>query len=95
MLGFSWDPEKERANRNKHGISFVEAATVFCDELAVQFFDEEHSNGEDRFIMLGMSNRFRILVVIHCEERDGHTLRIISARRATFRERRHYRKSMQ
>ena len=86
MLTFEWSEAKDRANRKKHGVSFKEAKSVFFDEYAVQFYDEEHSSEEDRFIMLGMSNLSRVLVVCHCERASGDVLRIISARKATKTE---------
>jgi len=90
MLQFDWDDDKSRRNRKKHGVSFEEAKSVFYDEYARQFFDDEHSSDEDRFIMLGVSNRSRVLVVCHCERRGGDIIRIISARKATARERQFY-----
>ncbi|MBT3059557.1 MAG: BrnT family toxin [Candidatus Thiodiazotropha sp.] len=66
------------------------AESVFFDEYAVQFYDEEHSSEEDRFIMLGMSNLSRMLIVCHCERAEGQLIRIISARRATKKESRFY-----
>jgi len=86
MIAFEWNEAKSRANLKKHGVSFEEAKSVFFDEYAVQFFDEEHSSEEDRFIMLGMSNQSRVLVVCHCERAGGHVIRIISARKATKKE---------
>lgn len=91
MVRFEWDARKALSNRKKHGISFDEAQSVFFDEFALQFFDEEHSaEGEDRFVMLGLSHHSRILVVCHCEREEGNVIRIISARRATSKERKHY-----
>ena len=72
-------------------MSFDEAQSVFYDEFAVQFFDEVHSDDEERFIMLGMSHAARLLVVVHCERRAGEVVRIISARKATRSEAEHYR----
>ena len=89
MIEFEWDPAKARANLRKHGVSFEEARSVFYDEYAVQFLDDE--TGEARFILLGASNRSRVLVVVHCERDDGNVIRIISARKATAKERTHYR----
>jgi len=90
MIEFSWDPAKARSNLKKHGISFEEAKSVFYDEHALQFYDDD-SNNEDRFILLGLSNQSRILVVVHCERgKSGQELRIISARKATTSERRFY-----
>ena len=80
MVEFEWDPGKAQSNLAKHGVSFEEARSVFYDENSRQFFDEEQSEAEDRFIMLGLSSRFRILVVCHCERGDGDRIRIISAR---------------
>ena len=67
MIRFEWSPAKARANLKKHGVSFEEAQSIFYDEYARQFFDDDHSGHEDRFILLGMSNRLRLLVVCHCE----------------------------
>jgi len=93
MLIFEWSQEKRRANLEKHGVSFEEASSVFYDEHAIQFFDELHSEAEDRFFMLGVSNKLRILVVIHSEAECEGIIRIISARKATARERKHYKKA--
>lgn len=92
MIKFEWDPRKDAANQKKHGVSFAEAQSVFFDDYAVQFYDEEHSGKEDRFIMLGMSLFSRVLVVCHCERDSGEIIRIISARKATYAERMHYRR---
>lgn len=90
MIKFSWDQAKARSNLKKHGVSFEEVQSVFYDEFAVQFYDDESAD-EDRFILLGMSNRSRVLVVVHCERGDnGEELRIISARKATKREHQYY-----
>jgi uncharacterized DUF497 family protein len=90
MLRFSWDQSKAISNLKKHGIRFEEAQSVFYDEFAVQFYDDE-CRDEDRFLLLVLSNKFRVLVVVHCE-RGGKSeeIRIISARQATKRERRYY-----
>ena len=80
MIEFEWNSTKARSNLKKHGVSFEEAQSVFYDEYARQFFDEEHSDDEERFIMLGMSIRSRVLVVCHCERSSVKVLRIISAR---------------
>lgn len=90
MIKFEWDPSKGIKNEEKHGVSFDEAQSVFFDEYAIQFFDEEHSHKEDRFLMLGLSNETRILLVCHCERDEGETIRIISARKATKNERKYY-----
>ena len=90
MIKFEWDPNKGTANKLKHGVSFEEAQSVFYDEYAIQFYDEAHSEEEDRFLMLGLSNESRVLLVCHCERADGEIIRIISARKATKTERKHY-----
>lgn len=92
MIRFEWDPAKARSNLIKHGVSFEEARSVFYDEYAVQFFDEDHSTTEDRFIMLGLSSELRVLVVCHCAKADESVIRLISARKATTKERQHYRR---
>jgi uncharacterized DUF497 family protein len=89
MLKFEWNLTKARANLKKHGVSFEEAQSVFFDENAIQFFDSDSSFEEERFLMLGLSENSRILLVCHCE-REGEVIRIISARRATASERKHY-----
>jgi len=83
MIKFEWDSAKATANIKKHGVSFEEAQSVFYDEFAVQFFDEEHSTSEERFLLLGMSTGRRLLLICHCEREAGNTIRIISARKAT------------
>ena len=83
MIEFEWDPAKAASNLRKHRVSFEEAKSVFYDEFAVQFFDEDHSSGEDRFLMLGMSSAAKLLIVCHCERDRGEVIRIISARKAT------------
>ena len=90
MISFEWDEAKSRSNLKKHGVSFEEARSVFFDEYAVQFFDEENSPEEDRFILLGMSSHSRVLVVCHCERAGDSVIRIISARKATTIERSFY-----
>ena len=91
-LRFEWDSDKAIQNLEKHGISFEEAVSVFYDERAVEFYDNEHSEWENRFLMLGLSSRFRLLLVCHCSREDEMVIRIISARRATKNEARHYRR---
>ena len=85
-MNFEWDENKARINQEKHGVSFEEAKTVFDDADALQIFDPDHSESEDRFIMLGMSAVLRILVVCRCYRADDETIRIISARKATRNE---------
>ena len=83
---FEWDEDKSGSNIRRHGVSFEEAQTVFLDEKALRFFDPDHSQDEDRFIMLGMSFRLRVLVVCHCFRKSDTVIRIISARKADKRE---------
>ena len=90
MIRFEWNPAKALANERKHGVSFNEACSVFYDEFAVQYFDDENSELEDRFLMLGLSSESRVLIVCHCETDTGDTIRIISARKATRNERKFY-----
>ena len=87
-LRFVWDAGKATANERKHGVGFPEATTVFDDPLSVTIPDPTHSVGEQRFLLLGTSRQERLLVVAHSE--SGDSIRIISARRATRRERRAY-----
>jgi uncharacterized DUF497 family protein len=79
---FQWDKRKENANVKKHGISFEEARTSFYDENAIQFLDPDHSDEEERFILLGLSHKLNTLVVCHCFREEETTVRIISARKA-------------
>ena len=90
-MRFDWDQAKANANLKKHGVAFEDARTVFFDEFAVQFFDEDHSCEEERFLLLGLSSDAKLLLVCHCEREQGNVVRIISARRATKREAAHYR----
>ena len=86
---FEWDPDKDVSNQGKHGVSFEEAKTVFTDQFARLIADPDHSQDEDRFILLGMSIYSNLLVVCHCI-RTGEVIRIISARKADKQERRIY-----
>ncbi|MCE5181720.1 MAG: BrnT family toxin [Betaproteobacteria bacterium] len=90
MIKFEWDTAKAASNKKKHGVSFEEAQSVFYDEFAVQFFDEDNSVPEERFLMLGFSDEARLLIVCHCERDQGSIVRIISARKATKNESNHY-----
>jgi uncharacterized DUF497 family protein len=93
MLGgfrFNWDAAKNEANRRKHGISFEEAESVFFDEGALLINDPDHSESEERFILLGMAASMKILVVCHTYRKDDTEIRIISARKATKAEGRLY-----
>jgi uncharacterized DUF497 family protein len=87
---FEWDERKDRENRRKHGVSFDEVKTVFFDENAVEFYDDEHSQWENRFLMLGLSGKLRVLLVCDCLRESGTVIRIISARKATQKEREFY-----
>jgi len=86
QLEFEWDKKKEKTNAKKHGVTFEEARTVFYDEQAIQFYDPEHSDEEDRFILLGTSFKLKTLVVCHCFREDETKIRIISARKADSEE---------
>ncbi|HDR15245.1 MAG TPA: BrnT family toxin [Desulfobacteraceae bacterium] len=86
---FEWDPQKAQDNRDKHGVAFDEAATVFRDSKALSIFDPDHSETEDRWITMGISEKGRLLIVIHTfreESEDAVTIRIISSRKATKQE---------
>jgi uncharacterized DUF497 family protein len=89
IVNFDWDSSKAASNRRKHGVSFDEAETVFTDPNAVAFYDVEHSDQEDREIIIGASNKLRLLLVVYTE-RHGDTIRIISARKANAAEAREY-----
>jgi uncharacterized protein len=89
-LRFEWDEAKSRINRARHGVSFKEARTVFFDENARLAADPDHSEDEDRFVLLGFSLKLRLLVVCHCYRQLDDVVRIISARRADPSERRDY-----
>jgi uncharacterized protein len=90
MIKFEWDEVKNVSNQKKHGVSFEEAKSVFYDSDAIQFFDNAHSSTEERFLMLGLSSKLRILVVCHCVRENNEIIRIISARPATKNETKHY-----
>jgi len=90
-LRFEWDERKAGANARKHGITFDEARTVFFDERARLIDDPDHSDDEERFILLGLSSSLRMLIVCHCYRSSGNVIRIISARKATARESKAYR----
>ena len=83
---FTWDDHKNKINHQKHGTSFEEARTVFFDENAIEFFDPDHSKEEDRYLLMGISYKFRILVVSYCVRQSDSEIRIISARKATKKE---------
>ena len=94
-IRFAWDESKDRLNKRKHGVSFEEAKTIFYDESAIQFPDPDHSQDEDRFLMLGVSYRLRVLMVCHCFREHDSIIRIISARKATKKEIRRYEEEKQ
>lgn len=87
---FEWDERKNKANQKKHGVSFEEARTAFLDENARVVIDPDHSDEEDRFVLLGLSIRLRVVVVCHCYRASEDVIRIISARKANATERRDY-----
>lgn len=89
-MNFEWDENKARANLKKHGVSFEEAQTVFYDENALLIDDPDHSEDEERFIILGLSAGTRLLVVCHCYRESETVIRIISARKATRKETQFY-----
>jgi len=89
-IRFEWDGPKSRTNKRKHGVSFEEAQTVFLDENAIRFFDPDHSETEDRFLMLGISFQLRTLVVCHCFRVNNAVIRIFSARKADQAEEAEY-----
>ena len=90
MLQFEWDEHKNQINRKKHGIDFDEASSVFWDDQAILFDDPEHSDKEERFILLGMSDYARICIVCHCYRESESVIRIFSARKATKKEEERY-----
>jgi uncharacterized protein len=81
-IQFEWDPQKAQVNLRKHKVSFEDAQSVFSDEYALLIDDPDHSDGEDRFVLLGLSHSLRLLVVVHCYRAEGRVVRIISARKA-------------
>jgi uncharacterized DUF497 family protein len=94
-LRFAWDEQKALANQQKHGVSFDEAESVFYDENARFLYDAEHSSEEERYILLGMSDSLRLLVVCHTYREQEEVIRIFSARKANKRERQQYRSFLQ
>jgi uncharacterized DUF497 family protein len=91
-LRFVWDPRKAKENVRKHGVSFEEAQTSFFDDYAILIGDPDHSEDEDRFLLLGVSSRLRLLVVCHCYRESKSEIRLISARKADGEERDIYRR---
>ena len=90
-IQFEWDSRKAAANLKKHGVSFDQARTVFFDEHAKLINDPDHSDGEDRFVLLGLSSSLKVLLVCHCYREEGNVIRIISARKASAQETKQYR----
>jgi hypothetical protein len=91
-IRFEWDSAKAEENLRKHGVSFEEAQTVFYDDFATEFYDDKHSGGEDRFLLLGLSLHLRLVMVCHCYRESESVIRIISARKATVNETKFYRR---
>jgi len=89
-ISFEWDERKSRSNRNKHGISFEEAQTVFLDENALVIHDPDHALDEERFVLLGLSAKLRLLIVCHCFRKSERVIRIIAARKAQKAEQTQY-----
>lgn len=89
-ITFCWDDRKNASNRKKHGVSFEEAQTVFFDEQALEYYDPDHSANEDRYLMLGLGYRLRLLVVSYSLRQEEAEIRIISARKATKKEQKTY-----
>jgi len=91
-IAFEWDESKNKANLQKHGISFEEAESVFYDQYALLIADPDHSETEDRFLLMGLSAKLRLLVVCHCFEVDDGLIRVISCRKASKQEMSLYRR---
>lgn len=91
-LKIIWDPIKAESNLAKHKVNFEEAQSIFYDDNAIEFYDSEHSEEENRFLLLGLSENFRFLLVAHCYRENESTIRIILARKATQNETNHYRR---
>ena len=89
-LRFNWNPQKAKSNVRKHGITFEEAKGVFYDDKAIEFYDDDHSDWEDRFLLLGVSSKSRLLLICHCYRENNAIIRIISARKATQTEAEQY-----
>ena len=87
---FEWDENKNKINIAKHGIDFAEASSTFYDDEAILFDDPDHSEDEERFLLIGMSKTIRMLTVCHCYRAEGEVIRIISARKATKTEKEYY-----
>jgi uncharacterized DUF497 family protein len=83
---FEWSPAKAKANLSKHRVAFEEAVTVFFDERAIEFYDDSHSDWEERMLLLGLSSKLRLLLVCHCYRERDSVIRIVSARKASKNE---------
>lgn len=94
IVQFEWDERKNKTNREKHGVWFEEAQTVFEDNNARVFFDKTHSSHEERYLIIGLSFSSRIIMVVHCFRQNDQIIRIISARKATKKERSVYEKGI-
>lgn len=90
LLRFEWDETKNRSNRRKHGVSFEEARTAFLDENARVIPDPDHSDDDDRFVLLGLSISLRVLLVCHCYRKEDEVIRLVSARKADRNEIKQY-----
>ena len=93
-MHFDWDQKKNLINQKKHGITFDEASSVFFDEQAILFDDPDHSDTEERFLILGISDNARLCIVCHCYRESETVIRIISARKATKKEAQRYEKGI-
>lgn len=90
QIKFEWDPKKATANEKNHGVTFDEARTVFSDENAKLIDDPDHSENEERFVLLGLSSSLKVVLVCHCYREEGNVIRIISARKASSHESKQY-----
>ena len=93
-IDFEWDERKASVNLKKHGVSFEEAKSVFYDENGLHMPDPDHSRDEDRFVLIGMSQQIRMVVVCHCYRKNDSIIRLISARKATKQERKSYERNL-
>lgn len=89
-IQFEWDENKNKANQKKHKVTFEEAQTAFYDENARLIPDPDHSQNEERFILLGLTDQLKMLVVVHCYRQNDEDIRIISARKTTKKEEKQY-----
>jgi uncharacterized DUF497 family protein len=90
FISFTWDHSKNKLNTKKHKVSFEEAKSVFYDENAIEFYDLDHSEDEDRYLLIGLSERFHIIIVSYSFQKESSVIRIISARKATKKETQYY-----